>query len=82
MRDYRCIKHPKRDDWIKVIKDSDSHTGYRCSMADNGWAAAIGSAQMIVDEWPNVYRLADCDECKHKLACLVDPYNKKKFESI
>ena len=67
--------------WIKVIKDSNSSTGYRCNYDKYGWIEAWGSAEMIVDKYPEGYRLADCNECKHKLTCLVMPYVVRKFES-
>ncbi len=83
----QCIKHIKKTVAgrpfanTKIVKNRIASTGHHCISENGQWAAAYGSAEKIVKDMREIYYLADCNKCIHKLACLVEPYAVRVYKS-
>ncbi len=80
-----CIKEISKNCWIKIIKDRDRQPGYpdyHCILDDGDRQPSGASAESIVKNYSNHYTLGDCNECVHRLTCLVDPETTRFFESM
>ncbi len=69
------------DGWWKIAESSKTTMGH-AFIYDDGWnEVPIGeSAKQLAERSPDAYKLADCDQCKHQLACVVHPKCNRLFE--
>ncbi len=76
----RCIRRRYADAgaFRKIFKDNGSSTGY------TGWhygqRASMHSAARHAASSPHLHELVNCDECRHKLRCLIDQEYDIAFE--
>ncbi len=63
----------------KIIKNPKSAMGHAVKGRESGrWLATVSAEEHCKLAW---VRATDCDECKHRLACLIDPECNRRFES-
>ncbi len=78
-----CIRYTNDDEWVKIEKTAMSMTGSRVIYKDKSRTPILpwASVKAIMNSAPKSYVLANCDECKHQLGCLVDQEYRRWFES-
>ncbi len=76
----QCLRYISEQVYVKVAEDRNAASGYRLISESGRWADAIGSALNITEVMPEIYSPTDCDQCKHKLACIVMPQVVRMFE--
>ncbi len=76
--DCECIENVGENDWTKIAK---TDTGHQLIGGHDIKTPTGQSAKEWADELPDTFAVADCNQCKHKLACLVDSECDRWFES-
>ncbi len=78
---YCCIYDRKECRPMKIARASSSKTGWvvKLSLWEK-WLEGEPPAS-YVRYVPDRYKRTDCNECRHKLACLVDQYCDRRFKS-
>ena len=59
---------------IKISGVEDRGEDYIADKKVSGWLSRPGGSEQVLKQY-------DCDECKHKLSCLIDPECNQRFES-
>ncbi len=83
MKDCGCIEDLSRHHWLKIVTTkTEWYAGAKFHYFDgSGWAPCARRAESVISLYPELYRLASCTECKHKMACIVNSDCRRTFES-